>query len=140
MKHLLIKTLAGFAIMLLPLTASAQYPAPPQGSDREQAQERSEARENDRIFDRIRNDLDHAHTGLMPGVFNPERSRVALARKKAEDCRRAIDDGQYDRRLFDEAVDAVQKVIDLNRLSDKTRNFLVDDVTQLRTLQVRLNG
>ena len=52
----------------------------------------------------------------------------------------AVASGEYDRHQFDEAIVAVQRVADLNRLSDRNRDYLREDVGELRELQLRLEG
>ena len=65
---------------------------------------------NGRVFNRHRHDLDHARSSKLP--FNTGRNHVAIARKTPKGCRRAIHDGQCDRRMFGEPVIAVESGID----------------------------
>lgn len=132
MRHLLIKTMAVTGLLLsgLAMSASGQYPPP--GEDR--YQERREGRDFDRFFDRIRVDLDRASAFSLP--FTGERSRIARAREEVNECQRAAMAG--DRRPFDEAIGAIQRVVDLNRLSDRSRDNLIDDVQELREMESRL--
>jgi hypothetical protein len=134
MKHLLIKTLAGTGLLLMGLTASAQYyPRPEQ---REYQDER-DVREG-RIFERVRADLDRAQAATLP--FTAERSRVMRAREEVNEAQRMLNAGDYDRRQFDETIGAVQRVAQLNRLSDNTRDNLLDDIRDLRRVQSRFEG
>jgi len=133
MRHLLIKTIASSGLLLFGLTASGQYP--PRSDDR---YEERDARNYDRFFDRVRNDLDRASDFSLP--FTGERSRVTRARQEIGECYRAVMAGDYDRRTFDEAVGAIQRVVDLNRLSEQSRDNLVDDMQQLREVESRLQG
>lgn len=138
MKHPWIKTLAGSGLLLLTLTASAQYPQRPPEPYPYQVQDEREARQTDRLFDRLRGDLDSAHAGTLP--YSADRNRVMVARDRVEDCQRAVNAGDYDRRLFDDTIVAIQRVVDLNRLSDRTHNYLADDLNQLRSMRARLEG
>jgi hypothetical protein len=138
MKNLLIKALASSGLLLLTMTASGQPYPRPQYPDRSQVQDGREARDNDRLFDRIRGDLDRAHDWTLP--FTADRDRVVMARERADACRRAISAGAYDRRMLDDTVAAIRRVIDLNRLSDQSRDYLITDLEQLRSLQARLEG
>jgi hypothetical protein len=135
MKHLLIKTLAGSGLLLMTLTASGQYYP---RIDREQIQDEREAREHSRVFDRVRGDLDHAQAGALP--FTTDRTRVMRAREEVNELQRMLSAGDYDRRQFDEAIVAVQRVAQLNRLSDNSRDMLLDDVRDLRRVQSRFEG
>lgn len=138
LKHLLVKTLAGCGMFLLPLTASAQTQARPPITDRNQAQDDREARDNDRLFDRLRGDLDRAQAATLP--YSTDRSRVTTARDRLDACARLVNDGDYDRRLFTDTITAIQRVVELNRLSDQTRNYLIGDLNQLQSLQARLES
>jgi len=133
MRHLLIKALAGSGLLLFGLTASGQYQ--PRSEYRYQEEQR-EAREHDRFFERVRNDLDRASAFALP--FTGEQGRVARAGEEVSDCHRAVTAGNYDRRTFDEAIAAIQRVVDSNRLSERNRDYLTDDVLQLRQLESRL--
>lgn len=48
--------------------------------------------------------------------------------------------GDYDRRTFDDAIGAIERVVDSNRLSARDRDNLIDDVQQLRDMAARLEG
>jgi hypothetical protein len=134
MKHLLIKTLAGSGLLLMGLTASAQsYPRPEQ----RQYQDERDVREG-RVFDRVRADLDRVQAGALP--FTADRTRVMRAREEVNECQRILNAGDYDRREFDEAIGALQRVAQLNRLSDYTRDNLYDDIRDLRRVQSRFES
>ena len=132
MKHLLIRSLAGSGLMLLALTARAQYQPRPDD------EARGEAREHAAVFDQVRTDLDRAEGFTVP--FTGERDRVARARREVNECQRAVAAGETDRRTFGDAIAAIQRVVDLNRLPDHNRNLLADDINALRDLQARLEG
>jgi len=131
MKHLLIKAMAGSGLILMTLTASAQ--AQPQY---DQNQERREVRDQDRIFDHLRGDLDRARASTMP--MTPDRDRVIRADERVNECQRRVNSGTYDRRDFDTAIAAVQQVADMNRLPDEDRRLLSDDIQSLTRLRDRL--
>jgi len=138
MKHLLIKTLAGSGLLLISLTASGQYYPRPDYRQVQDERDAQEAREHNRVFERVRSDLDRAHAGTLP--LTADRSRVVKAREDVRECERILTAGDYDRRQFDEAIVSVQRVADLNRLSDHNRDNLLDDIRDLRQLQSRLEG
>jgi len=132
MKHLLIKTLAGSGLMLLALTARAQY------QPRTEYEVRHEAREHAWLFDRARTDLDRAESFTVP--FTGDRDRVVRARREVNECQRDVATGEDDRQTFGEAIAAIQRVVDLNHLPDRNRALLADDINALRDLQARLEG
>ena len=129
MKHLLTKAIAGSGLLLMALTASAQYP-PYQDRDRR------EAAEQDRLFDRLRSDLERARASTIP--FTADRDRVIRALERVNTCDHMVASGDYDRDTFNAALSAVQQVIDMNRLSEDGRGFLMDDMRELHRLQARL--
>jgi hypothetical protein len=136
MRRLLIHTLAGAGLLLTAVTASAQYPQEP--PSRSRIPDEREDQDHNRLFDRVRTDLDHAHEGTLP--VSADRSRVGIAQEQIDRCQRAINNGDYDKRMFDDTVASVQRVIDLNRLSDQNRGYLSDDIRELVRLQSRLDG
>jgi hypothetical protein len=135
MKHLWIKTLAGSGLLLMTLTANAQYQP---RHEYQYAQDERATRENHRALDRTRDDLDNATAVALP--FTGDRNRAVRAREEINECRELLASGDYDRRQFDDAIAAVQRVADMNRLSDRTRDNLLDDVHELRQLQARVEG
>jgi hypothetical protein len=68
--------------MLMGMTASAQYRPRPDYSY--QAQDEREAQDHDRRFDRVRGDLDRAHSGTLP--LTADRSRVNIAEDAISRC------------------------------------------------------
>jgi hypothetical protein len=136
MKNLLVKSLTGFGLLLLTMNANAQYQPRPLYPDT--TQDQREADGQNRLFDRVRTDLGQVHAGTLP--MSTDRSRVNLALDQLNECQRAVNSGDYDRRLFDQTISSVQRVIDLNRLTDQSRNYLVDDIRSLSRLQSQLEG
>jgi len=86
----------------------------------------------------VRSDLDRAHAGTLP--LTADRSRVVKAREDVRECEHILTAGDYDSRQFDEAIVSIQRVADLNRLSDHNRDNLLDDIRDLRQLQSRLES
>jgi hypothetical protein len=137
MRHSLIKTIAASGLLLSGSIAAAQYqPRAPYSFS--QVQDEREVLHHDQVFDRVQGDLARAHSGALP--FTADRDRVARAQDEVNHCQRAVATGDFDRRDFDQAIGAIQRVTDLNRLSDRTRDFLLADVRELRDLQDHLAG
>ena len=133
MRHFFITTLAGCGLLLTTMSASAQYqPRPDQGR-----YERGAAN-HDRMFDQVRADLELAGSTAMP--FSGDRDRVSIARDQLSQCEAAVNSGEYDRLTFGQTLSAIQRVVDLNRLTDQDRHYLVNDMTQLRQLEAELEG
>ena len=136
MRNLFIKTLAGASLALFTMTANAQY----QPRDY-RYQERNYDR-RDWIFNRLRGDLDRAESNTLPfvGDFTGDRARISRARQEVNDFQRAWGFGDYDRRELNQAIRAVQNVLDENNLSDRTRNALMMDLNRLRDFRANQQG
>lgn len=137
MRHLLITSLTAAGLLLTTGVASAQY-YPRRDSQSIATQDEREAMDHNRVFDRARSDLDRASDLSLP--FTADRNRVVTARAEITECQRILASGDYDRRQFDDAISAVQRVADMNRLSDRNRDFLRDDVRDLQRIQARLES
>jgi hypothetical protein len=130
MKHLLIKALASSGLMLLTLTANAQYQP-------RVDQYQREAR-HDHIFDRARGDLDRAGEFALP--FTGDRDRLAVAEARVNECQQAVAASEENPRTFGDTIASIQRVVDRNHLPDRTRDLLAEDIAGLRDLQARLEG
>lgn len=124
--------------MLMALTANAQYPDRPQYPDQQRDYRYSHDRDHDRLFDRLRSDLDRASAGTLP--FTGDKNRVNMARERVNDCQRMLASGNFDRRMFENTVASLRRVIDMNRLSDENRNLLRDDIGDLHRVAERMGG
>src|SRR4051812_28589131 len=129
MRQLLIKAVAASALLMAGYTANAQY------------QPRGEYRGQDyraRVIERAMGDLDRAEASSIP--FTGDRNRLARAREELGQFQQRMSSGEYDRRDLDEAIVAIQQVLDANHVSERTRDFLADDLNRLRDLQSRMNN
>jgi hypothetical protein len=136
MRQLLIKTLAGSGLLLMGMAANAQYQPHPLTA--QETQDQQEAQDQDRVFDRVRTDLDRIHADASP--LSADRERVMVAIEQVNQCQRAVAAGEYDRRMFYQTVSSIQRVMDLNRLSDQVRSYLGDDLRAMNRLQRSLEG
>jgi len=126
--------LAGSGLLLTTMTATAQYQ--PRRENVPTAQYDREMGSHARMFDQIRGDLDLASTTALP--FSGDQNRVAIARDQLNECQHAVNIGDYDRLTFGQTISSIQRVVDLNRLTDHDRSYLVNDISQLRELQAQL--
>src|ERR1700722_2243714 len=136
MKRALLTALAGSGMLLMTMTANAQPPRS-EGSYQRDPYERQMVSQ-DRMFDQIRGDLDLASTTALP--FSGDKDRVSIARDQLSECQRAVNSGNYDRLTFRQVISSIQRVVDLNRVTDQNRSYLVNDMNQLRDLEARLAG
>jgi hypothetical protein len=138
MRHLIIRTIAASGLLLAGgLAANAQY-QPRTVQYQYQDREQRDDRYNDRLFDRVRGDLERAHASTLP--FSADRSRVTEAEQLVNACERRVNSGDFDRRDFYQAINAMQRVADMNRLSDRNRDDILGDARELREMQGRLLG
>ena len=142
MRHL-IKALTGSSLLLLGMTANAQQ-YPPRYENRYQDENRYQQREERddfygraRFFDRIQGDLDRAESGALP--FTGDRTRIERAKQELSELRQSLDAGNYyNRRPLDDAVRALQTVLDSNvMMSDRNRDVLANDLSRLHDWQAR---
>jgi hypothetical protein len=86
-----------------------------------------------RLFDRLNTDLDRATAASVPS--EGDRNRVDLAKRQISEIKSRLDKGNYEHRDMEEAINAVQRILSVNRLSREDRHFLRDDLAALRELQ-----
>jgi hypothetical protein len=126
MRYSLIQAIAAAGLLLLGTTATAQY--------RPHVQYTYQDNRENRTFDRVRDDLDRAHASTLPST--PDRNRVLFAQSQLNLAQQAWAEGDYNSsREVDEAIVAIQRVADLNQLSERMRNNLLEDAHDLRSLQ-----
>ena len=132
MRHLM-NAFVATSLLLSGLSVNAQWY--PRGEDR---YDRDRDRDYARLMDRIRTDLDRAQAATLP--FTADRIRIVRAREGVNAFQRKMDAGNYDRRDLDDAVAALQRVVDSNRnLSDSNRDYLASDLSRMRDFQATLD-
>ena len=113
-------------LLLFGASASAQYP---RYQDRQFNGDRGERAS--RVFDRLRADLDRIDVSPLP--FTGDHARIMKAREELNRLDRQVSEGTYDPRDFDQAISAVQQVIDQNDLlSSQNRDYLTNDLYELK--------
>jgi hypothetical protein len=149
MRNILASTLVGASLLLtLGSTANAQYP--PRGEDRYRYERGDGANRYDRgheanrdwaqrafvsrTVERLRVDLNRADDNTVPFVsdFNGDRDRISRARQELNEFQSSWSAGQFNGRQLDHAIAAVQRVLDQNRLSDRSRDMLASDLNRMR--------
>src|ERR1051326_4057762 len=132
-KKILMNAVAGAGMLFCGLTANAQYKPQYEYPNRYE-QRRYDVQEQNRLFDRIRADLDHASNSfwMAPG----DRYRLNSAREQLNDIQNMVSNGNFDQREMTEAIVALRRVVNNNRLSDRTRDDLERDLERLRELRM----
>src|ERR1700694_5116583 len=137
MKRLLIRTVAGTGLMLFGLTASMQAQRP--RDDDSYHRDRDDYFRGDqwraRMFDRIRDDLNHVQTTWFSG--GGDQYRIDKAKQELNELQTAMAEHRYNERALDDVVNAMQRVVSDNRLSDRDRSILNDDLARLRQFRER---
>src|SRR5947207_4190301 len=115
MKQLLMKVVAGAGILFCGFTANAQYQPQYQYPDR--YERRYDIQDHSRLFDRIRADLDRASVSIWTGPG--DHFRLKAAREQLNDLQNLVASGNFDEQELNQAVIALRRVVDNNRLSDR---------------------
>jgi hypothetical protein len=137
MKHLLIRTVAGTGLMLFGLTASMQAQRP--RDDDSYHRDRDDYFRGDqwraRMFDRVRDDLNHVQTTWFSG--GGDQYRIDRAKQELNELQTAMVEHRFNERALDDVINAMQRVVSDNRLSDRDRSILNDDLARLRQFRER---
>ncbi|HLW77292.1 MAG TPA: hypothetical protein VKS01_09900 [Bryobacteraceae bacterium] len=90
-----------------------------------------------RLFERVRQDLDHAQAGTFP--IGTDEFRLVRTKQELNQLQSAWTSGNFDRHDLDDVINAMQRVVADNRLSGRDRDMLNDDLNRLREFRDR-NG
>ena len=85
------------------------------------------------LVDRVHTDLDHAYR--MWHFSNDDRDHLNHAEKELREFAQTWDKGKFDVGRLDNALGSVQHVLDSNKLPERERDALSDDVTQLHRMR-----
>jgi len=87
------------------------------------------------LFQRVREDLEHATSGAFP--FTGDRARLDRTRRELDELQQKLARGFYDERQLDETTAALQAVVEGNRLAPRDRAILTDDLDRMRDFRAR---
>ena len=88
-----------------------------------------------RIFERVREDLEHVQAETFPG--GGDQYRLGQARRELNEMQDKLAAGRYDERELDDVVRALREVVRDNRLAPRDRDMLSDDLDRLRDFRER---
>ncbi|HTA44470.1 MAG TPA: hypothetical protein VK789_18605 [Bryobacteraceae bacterium] len=88
-----------------------------------------------RIFQRVREDLDHVQAETFPG--GGDQFRLGQARRELDELQDKLAAGRYDERELDDVVAAIRNVVRDNRMSPRDRDMLGNDLERLRDFRER---
>ena len=86
------------------------------------------------LFARVRQDLDWVSRSTFRG---DDRYRLDRTYRELDDLQRDYASGRWDRRSLDDVIQALDRVVDDNRLAPRSRDMLRDDLSRLRELRER---
>jgi hypothetical protein len=132
MRHLLLRTMAGAGLILFGLGATAQ--AQPPRDDDAYHRDRDDYYRGDqwraRMFDRVRDDLNHIQTTSFSGIR--DEYRLERVKQQLGELQTQMADHRYNDRELDDVINALQRVAADSHVNERDRNILNDDVSRLR--------
>lgn len=82
------------------------------------------------LFNRVRTDLDRAAS--YPYASRSDRKRFDDARRDLFDFESRLDQGRYEKKELDHAIDRIQNVVSHNSLDPRDRGALDEDLRHMR--------
>jgi hypothetical protein len=140
MKRIFLRTIAGTGMILFGLTASIQAQPPHdddayhRGRDDYYRGEQWRAR----MFDHVRDDLNHVQTSVF-GAVTGDQFRLDRAKQELGELQSAYSEHRYNERALDDVIHALQRVVSDNRLRDRDRDMLNNDLQRLREFREHHN-
>lgn len=138
MRQRLMKNFACCGLLAL---ATAAYAQDRDRDDRYRDEERyhqdarGDAWWHGHLFERVRDDIDHVRSGFGGDEYRLERVRHELDELQAKYVERG-----YDQPELDDVIGALQRVVADNRLSNRDRDMLTDDLHRLREFREHHEG
>src|ERR1051326_4082981 len=122
-QSVLLTILIAAGIASVPAAHAQQYPYDRPG-------DRSFARQDRALFDRVRADLDRA--AGYPYSSRQDRKRFDEARRDVFDFVSRFNQGRYDKHELDRAIERLQSVVSHNSLDPRDRGALDEDLRRMR--------
>jgi hypothetical protein len=126
MRRFVATILAGSALLLLTVSANAQYPRGDRYYDRDDYRNRGG------ILERVREDLNRAESHSYAN--GGDRKRFNKVREELNDFQRSGNPHE-----LNEPIGRLQNVVNDNRLAPRDRDILADDLYRMRDFRAR-NG
>ena len=87
------------------------------------------------FFQRVREDVEHLEHSTIP--FTGDRARLGRTAMELNELQEKLAQGRYDERQLDDVMAALSSVVQNNRLSDRDRDVLNDDLRRMREFRER---
>ena len=88
-----------------------------------------------RLFQKVREDLDHVQSVTFPS--GGDQFRFASTRHELDELQSKLAAGRYDEQELDEVIVALRRVVQDNRMSAPDRDLLADDLNRLLDFRAR---
>ena len=88
------------------------------------------------LFDHVRNDLEHVWSGR---AADRERARLDRTKEELRKMQADLDHGRWDNGLLNDVIDSIRKSSNDDRLAQRDREVLNDDVNRLKEFQDQHN-
>ena len=121
----------GIIIMALAFSAAAQdwY------HDRDQRFRGEEGRSH--IFMHVKTDLDHVWSAVR--AADKERERLERTKEELTKMQADLDQGRWDNGILNDVIDSIRKSSNDERLAERDRAVLADDLVRLKEFQDQHN-
>jgi ABC-type transporter Mla subunit MlaD len=128
----------GSGLLLLGLTAYSQDRDRDRDEDRYHRVQRGEDWWRGRMFERVRDDLDHVQSVTFP--FSADQYRLNKVKQELNELQAKLAENRYDQPELDDVISAMQRVVSDNHLSGRDRELLNDDLNRLRAFREHHDG
>ena len=89
------------------------------------------------IFMQVRTDLEHVWSAVR--ASDQERRRLERTKEELTQMQADFDKGRWDNGILNDTIDAIRKSSNDERLAERDRAVLADDLTRLKEFQDRHN-
>ena len=105
--------------------------------DRYHRDARDESWWRGRLFQRVRDDIDHVQSASR---FDSDQYRLDRVRRELDELQAKYVERGYDQPELDDVISALQRVVTDNRLSQRDRDMLSNDLSRLREFREHHEG
>lgn len=138
MRHHFLKSLASSSLLLFAMTAGAQDRDRDRDEDRYHQGARDEGWWRGHMFQRVREDLDHAQSATPP--LSGDEYRLVKVKQELNELQNKYEAHGYDQPEMDDVISALARVVTDNHLSGRDRDMLNDDLNRLRSFREHHEG
>jgi hypothetical protein len=85
------------------------------------------------VFQHVRSDLEHVWSAVR--ASDKERTRLDKTKEELTQMQADLDQGRWDNGILNDVIDSIRKSANDDRLSQRDRAVLADDVARLKTFQ-----